>query len=64
MNKLALNIWPLNSRYPPFNSSKFKTLTFLLKYADINQSTVIKTLFTIFFFLFLKHLNFSKTKIG
>lgn len=42
LNKLALNIWPLSTRFPPFTARSFGTLKFLIKYADVNQSTVVK----------------------
>ena len=36
LNKLALNVWPLSVRYPPFTKSRFNLLKFMIRYADVN----------------------------
>ena len=35
-NKMALNMYPISCRYPPYTPSKYKTLKFLMTYGMVN----------------------------
>lgn len=44
MEKATFNFYPFNARYPPYSGSRGTLLMTMLKYANIRQSTAIKSI--------------------